>query len=129
MSGSRTRILVALAASVLLVMALSASAEASVPGRGTTTIIRGVGSYYSSPHWSPSVTRIAHGTTIEWLAVTNHHHIAAYGGNWRFNHALPNGASVNRRFATRGTFLFRCLIHSSLVNGVCQGMCGKIIVH
>ena len=128
MSGSRTRILVALAASVLLVVALSASAEASVPGRGTTTIIRGVGSYYSSPHWSPSIARIAHGTRIEWLAVTNHHRIAAYGGDWTYNRVLPNGASVHRRFARRGTFLFRCLIHSSLVSGDCQGMCGKIIV-
>ena len=99
-----------------------------MPGRGTTTIIRGVGSYYSSPHWSPSIARIAHGTRIEWLAVTNDHHIVAYGGNWRFNHELPNGASVDRRFATSGTFLFRCRIHSSMVNGVCQGMCGKIIV-
>ena len=129
MPGSRIRVLVALAASVLLVVALSAGAEASVPGRGTTTIIRGVGSYYSSPHWSPIVTRIAHGTTIEWLAVTNHHRIAAYGGNWTYNRALPNGGHVDRRFAARGTFLFRCLIHSSLVNGVCQGMCGRIIVH
>lgn len=129
MSGSRTRILVAMAASVLLVLTLSASAEASMPGRTTTTIVRGVGSYSSSPHWSPSVTRIAHGATIEWLAVTNHHHLVAYGGNWTFNHVLPTGASVHRRFAARGTFLFRCSIHSSLVNGVCQGMCGKIIVH
>lgn len=129
MSGSRTRILVALAASVLLVVALSASAEASVPGRGTTTIIRGVGNYYSSPHWSPSVARVAHGATIEWLAVTNHHHISAYGGNWTYNRVLANGAHVDRRFASAGTFLFRCTIHSSLVNGVCQGMCGKIIVH
>ena len=33
-------------------------------------------------------------------------------------------------FAARmaGTFLFRCTIHSTIVNGVCQGMCGKIIV-
>jgi plastocyanin len=129
MSGSRTRILVALVASVLLVLALSASAGASVPGKGTTTIIRAVGNYYSSPHWSPRLTRVAHGTTIEWLAVTNDHHIVAYGGNWMYNQPLPNGASVHRRFATSGTFLFRCSIHSTLANGVCQGMCGKIIVH
>ncbi len=128
MSGSRSRILVALAASVLLVVALSASAEASVPGKTTTAIIRGVGSYYSSPHWSPRLTRIARGTTIEWLAVTNHHRIVAYGGNWRFDRALPNGATVDRRFTRRGTFRFRCRIHSTMVNGLCQGMCGKIIV-
>ena len=128
MSGSRTRILVALAASVLLVVALSEIADASAPAKGTTTIIRAVGSYYSSPHWSPRLTRIAHGTTIEWLAVTNNHHIVAYGGGWRFSHALATGAHVNRRFATAGTFLFRCTIHSTMVNGVCQGMCGTIIV-
>ena len=129
MSGSRSRILVALAASTLLVVALSGTAEASAPGKGTTTVISAVGSYYSSPHWSPSLTRITRGTTIEWLAVTNDHHIAAYGGNWRYNQALPNGAHVDRRFPMSGTFLFRCLIHSTLANGVCQGMCGKIIVH
>lgn len=129
MSGSRTRILVALAASVLLVVALSGAAEASAPRRTTTAIIRGVGSYYSSPHWSPAVARIARGTTVEWLAVSNHHHIVAYGGNWTYNRVLPNGANVRRRFAARGTFRFRCSIHSTLVNGVCQGMCGRIIVH
>jgi hypothetical protein len=25
--------------------------------------------------------------------------------------------------------LFRCTIHSTLLNGVCQEMCGKVLVH
>jgi hypothetical protein len=53
----------------------------------------------------------------------------AYGGHWIFNRILPNGSSVTRRFLRRGTFLFRCTIHSRIVNGVCQGMCGRIVVH
>ena len=128
MSRSLTRTLLAWATSVLLVVALSAVADAS-PGRGTITTIRAVGSAYSSPHWSPKRVSIQEGSRVRWLAVSYNHVLAAYGGNWTFHHALPQGASVRKRFQDAGTFLFRCTIHSTLVNGDCQGMCGKIVVH
>ena len=128
MSRSRTHTLLASATAVLLVVALSAVADAS-SARVMTTTIRGVGSTYSSPHWSPTRVRIQEGSRVRWRAVSFNHFVVAYGGNWTFRHALPQGTSVKRLFPDAGTFRFRCRIHSTLVNGSCQGMCGKIVVH
>ena len=128
MSKSHTRAAVAMGAAGFVVVALSGAAEASQVGR-TTKVVQGVASLYSSPHWSPNVVRIARGSTIKWVAVSRRHFVLAYGGHWVYSHALPQGSSVSRRFMTRGTFLFRCRIHSTMVNGHCQGMCGKVIVH
>jgi len=128
MTGSRARIVVASVAAVLMVAALSGVLNAS-PGRGTVTTIRAVASAYSSPHWTPKRVKIDPGTRVEWLAVNYDHVLVAYGDNWTFNHPLSEGASVTKRFRRPGIFLFRCTIHSTLVNGVCQGMCGKVVVH
>ena len=128
MTGSRARIVVASLAAVLMVSALTGVVNAS-PGRGTVTTISAVASTYSSPHWTPARVKIDPGTRVEWLALNYDHVLVAYGDNWTFDHSLPEGASVTKRFRRRGIFLFRCTIHSTLVNGVCQGMCGKVVVH
>jgi plastocyanin len=113
---------------VLLVGALVTTAGAAsraprTPAR-VTKIVKGIG----AGHWSPKTTRIAPGGTIQWKAMSNSHTVTAYGGNWHFNHSLPLGSTVSHRFTQAGTYLFRCRIHSSLVNGHCEGMCGKIEV-
>ena len=133
MTASRVRIVVASVAAVLMVAALSATVQAS-PARGATaraatTTVRAVGSAYASPHWSPKRVSIDHRNRVKWLAVSYDHVLVAYGGNWTFHHRLPQGASVVRRFAHAGTYLFRCTVHSTLVNDHCQGMCGKLVVH
>jgi plastocyanin len=127
MTGTRVRIVVASVAAVLIVSAFSAAVSAS-PDRGATPTIRGVGSLYSSPRWSPKRVGIEERSRVKWLAVSDDHNLSAYGGNWAFNRPLPEGASVTRRFADSGTYLFRCRIHSTLANGRCQGMCGKVVV-
>ena len=91
--------------------------------------VRAEGDYYSSPHWAPKTSRIAPGTRVKWVAVTNDHRLVAYGGGWAFHSPLPQGSSASRRFGHAGTYLFRCQIHSSIANGRCQGMCGRIVVH
>lgn len=128
MTASRARSAVASVAAVLVVATLSGVVDAS-PARGTVTTIRAVASTYSSPHWTPKRVRIDPGTRVEWLAVNDDHALVAYGNNWTYNRPLPEGASVTRRFRHRGIFFFRCTIHSTVVNGVCQGMCGKVVVH
>jgi plastocyanin len=128
MTGSRGRIVVASMAALLLVAVFAGAVDAS-PGRGTVTTIRAVASAYSSPHWIPKRVKVDPGTRVEWLAVNYDHVLVAYGDNWTFNHSLPQGASVTKWFRHRGIFLFRCTIHSTLVGGVCQGMCGKVVVH
>jgi predicted lipoprotein with Yx(FWY)xxD motif len=121
MSRLRVRTQVAFLAVALLVMASAVGAQGA-EGR-STKVVRGVGT-----SWVPKVIRIARGTTIRWKAVSNNYTVTAYGGHWVFNRSLPQGSSVQRRFTTRGVFLFRCRIHSQLVNGECKGMCGKIVV-
>ncbi len=128
MSRSRVRVLIAVAAVALMVAALSGTAGASQVSRGTTTTIRGLSSYSTGPHWAPKRVSISHGARVRWVSASGHHVLVAYGG-WTLHHDLPQGASVTHRFASAGTYLFRCRLHSTLSNGICQGMCGRVVVH
>ena len=121
MSGLRIRTAIALVTLSLVLMASAIAAEGA--GSRATKVVRGVGT-----SWSPRIVRIDRGSTIRWKAVSNSHTVTAYGGHWAFNRSLPNGSFVQHRFTTKGVFRFRCTIHSQLVNGKCQGMCGKVIV-
>lgn len=125
---SRSRKLLTAATTLVLVMAFSSVADASGPSRTPVTTIRGVGSAYGSSRWTPNHATINHGGRVKWVASSYDHVLAAYGGNWTFRHALPQGSSVTRRFAHAGTFRFRCTVHSSVIDGRCQGMCGKVVV-
>jgi plastocyanin len=105
-----------------VVAATGAVAKGRTPTRATKTV-KGI-----VTHWSPTTVRISTGDTIKWKAVSGTHTITAYGGNWHFNHDLAQGQVEDRHFTQAGTFKFRCMIHSTLTNGVCSGMCGKVVV-
>jgi plastocyanin len=128
MSVRSIRSTLTLTAASLLVIALIATAVASpharhTPARATKTVKA------ISEHWSPATVRISAGDTIEWKAISNAPHtVTAYGGNWTFNKNLGQGGVQDHRFARAGTFLFRCRFHSTLSNGHCSGMCGKVVV-
>lgn len=100
---------------------------ASAPASAVTVGVRGIfnGSRFV---WSPSVRTIAPGTTIRWRAVDGNHNVKSRGTNWSFFRNLPLGSSVTRTFNRRGTFRYFCTIHGSVTNGVCSGMCGRIVV-
>ena len=127
MSTATPRHLASLAASLLLIVgSISVAAAASGTGDAPTRetkIVKAI-----STHWSPTTVRISAGDKIRWKAVSNSHTVTAYGGGWRFDLSLASGDVLSHRFAHAGTFKFRCRIHSSLVNGVCSGMCGKVVV-
>jgi plastocyanin len=110
-----------------LILTVVAATGAVAKGRQTPTratkTVKGIVS-----HWSPATVRISTGDTIKWKAVSGTHTITAYGNNWTFNHGLATGQVQHRRFSHAGTFKFRCTIHSTLTNGVCTGMCGKVVV-
>jgi plastocyanin len=77
--------------------------------------------------WRPVHTYIGTGDKVRWTNPTSRtHDIKGYGG-WRLSKILPPGSSVQKRFSSRGTYRFRCVRHSAIVGGRCQGMCG--IVH
>jgi plastocyanin len=121
MAKRRVRGIAVVAVAVGLTLGTSGIADAVTVG------VRGVfnGSRFV---WSPTVRTIARGTTVRWRAVDGNHTVKSRGANWSYFRNLPLGSSVARTFNRRGTFRYFCTIHGSLSNGVCTGMCGRIVV-
>jgi len=79
--------------------------------------------------WRPLHTYIGRNDTVRWTNPTNRvHDLKAYGGGWSFKRILDPGESAKRKFKQRGTLKYRCVRHSAIVSGKCQGMCGLIHV-
>ena len=79
--------------------------------------------------WNPSFRHIEPGgrIVIVWKNPTNDlHDVTSYGRNWDYQRQLPAGESVSKRFRRRGSYKYRCRIHSTLQDGQCDGMCGVI---
>jgi plastocyanin len=115
-------VVVALLAVSAVATTAAAAKDRQAPTRATKTVKAIV------THWSPATVRISNGDTIKWKAVSGTHTVSAYGGNWTFNKDLSTGDVEDRTFRHAGTFRFRCMIHSTLTNGQCSGMCGKVVV-
>ena len=119
MIGRNTRftIVLTLAASLLLASADFAQA---------TTVIKAT----SARHWNPASTSVAHGTKVVWKNPTTFDHtVTAYGGGWSKNTIIASGGGHTAfTFQSSGTYKFRCRFHSSVINGVCSGMCGVVKV-
>ncbi|HEX2294481.1 MAG TPA: hypothetical protein VHN37_04150 [Actinomycetota bacterium] len=84
-----------------------------------------------NPTWEPGGRRIAKGDRIVWKNPTDcQHTVTAYSGSWSKNTTLSSGESTRHRFRKAGTFRFRCTIsgHSSIDDGKCTGMCGRVRV-
>ena len=115
------------AALILAVMAVFVSA--SSPAIDAATLIKGVATS-NGPRWKPKSVSIAVGAKVTWKAVSGPHTVTAYKGPWNKNTALAQGGTTSFTFKKKGVYKYRCLItgHSTLVNGVCSGMCGKITV-
>lgn len=78
--------------------------------------------------WRPKTRSIVDGDRIRWKAVEGNHNVQSRGSNWSYFRNLPQGTSVTRTFNRRGTFRYYCTIHGNVQNGVCSGMCGRIVV-
>jgi plastocyanin len=114
--GSRRMMAVALGVSLVLGSAgIAMGATARVKTKGEK--------------WKPVHTYIGRNDTVRWTNPTSRvHDLKAYGGGWSFKRILDPGESAKRRFKQRGTFKYRCVRHSAIVSGKCQGMCGLIHV-
>ena len=116
-------------AAVALVLTIACATIVGTAGSaGAVTVgVRGIfnGTRYV---WSPTVREISTGTMIRWRAVDGSHTVKSRGTNWSYFRSVPVGTSVTRTFNRRGTFRYYCTIHGSVVNGVCTGMCGRIVV-
>jgi plastocyanin len=83
----------------------------------------------SGEKWRKVHTYIGKGDTVTWKnADSEEHDLTAYGGGWKLSQQLAPGDSVKKRFKKKGTFRYRCAIHSGIVGGACQGMCGFVHV-
>ena len=101
---------------------------AMVPGLsfGVTTRVKA----RDNNTWGPAHKYIGRGDRVKWTNPSPRRHtIKSYnaGTDWGFSKRLPRRQARFKRFTRRGTYLYRCKIHSTLNNGDCDGMCG--IVH
>jgi plastocyanin len=83
----------------------------------------------SGNRWTPARRSIAKGDVVVWKNNSSRpHNVVAYGGNWRKNAFLSPGRATRARFGKRGSYKYRCTLHSSLTRRRCRGMCGSIQV-
>jgi plastocyanin len=120
-TGTTKRSLAALVLSAVVLLGSAGVADAVTVG------VRGIfnGSRYV---WSPKIREISPGTTLRWRAVDGNHNVKSIGANWSYFRSLSIGTTRTRTFKRRGTFRYVCTIHGNVVNGVCSGMCGRIVV-
>ena len=104
-------------------IALGAGASSGAPVTVSATLLQ---------KWSPSSTTVHKGTRVVWKNPANfgtEHNVRSYGANWTLKkQVLEPGESFGKRFRKRGTFRYRCTIHSSKTAGGFSGMVGKIRV-
>jgi plastocyanin len=83
----------------------------------------------SANKWSPLHVSMQVGNAVQWRnPSTRVHDLKSTSKNWNFKRVLDPGERTKRTFGKAGFFKYRCLRHSSIVNGVCKGMCGYIHV-
>ena len=78
--------------------------------------------------WKKVHTYIGKGDRVKWTNPDSEtHDVTSYNGSW-ISAQLAPGDSVKKRFKKRKTYFYRCTIHSGIVGGKCQGMCGFVHV-
>jgi plastocyanin len=94
----------------------------AVPASAATTV------QARCDYFSPATKSIYKGTKVIWKSVCDAHTVTSYGSNWSKNTTLQQGQTTSKTFTSNGKFKYRCRFHSKLENGVCSGMCGKVVV-
>ena len=82
-------------------------------------------------NWRPEHSYIGRGDTVKWSNPSpRRHNIRSMNTakNWSYFRRLPRNQSRSKRFTERGEYHYRCTIHSTVNNGDCDGMCGRIHV-
>jgi plastocyanin len=85
--------------------------------------------------YSPKTAHVKKGKVVKWTNKGSGPHTVTF---WKKpkksgvkSFTLADGASKKRRMRKTGTYKYRCVIqaHSSVSDGKCSGMCGKVLVH
>ena len=108
----------ALAAMAVLILGPATAAQASV-------LVKAGGSENT---FRPKLLNVNKGTKVVWKDVGGTHTVTAYSKNWSKSVTLSTGQTTSFTFKATGRYKYRCVFHSTLVNGVCSGMCGKVVV-
>jgi plastocyanin len=104
---------------VIMILGLSAVAVAE------TRVVKAT----STNKWNPMHLYIHVGDAVQWRNPSSRvHDLKSTTNNWSYKRLMDPGERAKRTFGKAGFFKYRCLRHSSLVSGVCQGMCGFIHV-
>jgi plastocyanin len=119
-SAMRRRTFISGVTACLLVLALAGSLNAAVVVRAVFT--------ESGYRFRPKVLEVAPGTRVTWRAVAGSHTVTATSKNWSKDDPLQIGLPTSFTFRSAGTFRYRCKIHSTIVEGRCEGHCGKVVV-
>jgi plastocyanin len=117
-------------AALVLALVIGATFLFEATSLGETFRIRMAGSFPNF-RYEPDQRRIDRNDRIRFKNPASQavsHTVTAYGGNWDYNKTLSSGETVTKRFRRTGLFKFRCRFHSTLENGVCKNMCGKVRV-
>jgi len=112
---------------IVLVSALVVLGAAAIPAQAVT-IVKASGTSLATGHFKPKSLSVAKGTKVKWKAVEGFHTVTAYSRNWSKDSNLSVGNPTTFTFKRTGTFKYRCSFHSTLANGVCSGMCAKVVV-
>ncbi|MGH2710208.1 MAG: cupredoxin domain-containing protein [Actinomycetota bacterium] len=111
------RVFVSAVASVLLV-------SMSGTGLAKTYTVKAL----SKDAWKKVHTYIGAGDSVKWKNPDSEmHDLTSYNGKW-VNTELQPGDSFKKKFKKKKTYFYRCVIHSGIVGGKCQGMCGFVHV-
>jgi plastocyanin len=108
------------AAALVMVLVGAAPASSAVVVRGKLTD--------AGYRWRPKVVDIATGTKVTWKAVSGTHNVTSTSKNWSKSTSIGAGQTTSFTFQNAGTYRYRCTLHSTLSNGKCSGMCGKVLV-
>jgi plastocyanin len=119
--------------SITAVLVIALSLAWLVPASVADTVrVRASGSDTYGYRWRPATRHAAQGDKVVWRNPTDRSHtVTAYSNNWNKNTQVGSGERTSKRFRSTGTFKYRCMTqgHSSIADGRCVGMCGKIVVH
>jgi plastocyanin len=82
----------------------------------------------ASDKWKKFHTYIGKGDKVVWKNPTGEEHDVTFYSGSTFSAQLPPGDRVKKKFRRKGTAAYRCAIHSGIVDGKCEGMCGLVHV-
>jgi plastocyanin len=125
----RTRLVVAVAIVAALVTALLATGVVGAPFRVSVSSSKGALSY------SPRTAHVNKGRKVKWTNEGTVSHTVTFHKKPKKarigSFTLAAGESKKRKIRKAGVYKYRCTVpgHSTLKDGKCTGMCGKVRAH